>query len=252
MHEIRYGKNCIHFELLISKRKTLEISVWPDGQVIVKAPADKSIDAIVQRVRKRAPWILKQQAYFKQFESPHPPREYVSGESFRYLGKQYRLKVIDIRKDVDENDQSRIKSNSKHRDKERVKLMGGYLRVFTQRNEDPEYVKQLVDRWYRQHAERKFVERMRVCQEIMRKHGVGEVALEIRMMKNRWGSCTPKGKILLNPRLIEFPTYCIDYVILHELCHILYPHHGKAFYRLLNTVLPEWENIRMRLNKNWP
>ena len=247
-YEIQYGKNRICFNLTRSERRTLEISVWPDGRVVVKAPADKSIDAILRRVRKRAHWILKQQAYFEQFESPQPPREYVSGESFRYLGKQYRLKIIDIQKDGTENDQRRIESENNHLHREQVKLVGGYLRVFTQRKEDRSHIKQLVDRWYRRHAERKFAERLGVCQEIMRRHGVGEVTFEIRKMKNRWGSCTPKGRILLNPHLVEFPTYCIDYVILHELCHLLHPHHSKEFYRLLKSVLPEWETIRKNLN----
>ena len=236
MPEIRYGEQSIPFDLTFAERRTLEISVWPDGRVVVKAPHGKAPDLVATRVQKRARWILRQQAYFRQLDEAQPEKEYVSGESFRYLGKQYRLKVFEMEKSTPSA--------------ESAKLVGGYLQVRTSDKDDRSRVKGLVDKWYRQHAQRKFAERLRLCSDIMRKHGVENPALEIRRMQKRWGSCTPRGTILLNPRLVEFPVYCIDYVILHEMCHLLHPDHSKAFYRLLESVLPEWQAIRERLNFN--
>lgn len=240
MHEIRYGAKAIQFDLIFSVRRTLEISVLPDRHVIVKAPDTKTVDEVKQRVQRRARWILKQQAYFTQYEYSETPKEYVSGESFRYMGKQYRLKVISI-EPHNNNSKSPLS-------KEGVKLSGGYLRVYTNHKGERARVKSLVDQWYRRHAKRKFEERLTVCSEVMRKYGVVTPVMEIRKMKNRWGSCTPSRRILLNPKLIEFPTYCIDYVILHELCHLLYPYHSKEFYRLLHAILPEWVLIKRKLN----
>jgi predicted metal-dependent hydrolase len=240
MHEITYGNRIISFDLIFSERKTLEISVLPDCRVVVKAPVGKEVEQVKQRVQKRARWIVKQQDYFRQFGQAQPPKEYVSGESFRYLGKQYRLKVIAMA--------SGKSRSGGHAGKESVKLTGGYFRVCTNHKGERLHVKRLLDKWYREHAKKKFRERVAVCFEAMRKYGIAFPAMEIRSMKNRWGSCTPSGRILLNPKLIAFPTYCIDYVILHELCHLLHPYHSKEFYRLLQAVLPEWEIIKSRLN----
>ncbi|NIR47558.1 M48 family metallopeptidase [candidate division KSB1 bacterium] len=236
MPEIQYGNKTITFELSFAERKTLEIAVLPDQTVFVKAPNGKPLDKVLQRVQNRARWILKQQAYFASFPNSEPSKEYVSGETFRYLGKQYLLKVIALNSDL----------NGELSGKECVKMIGGTIRVYTKAKDFP-HVKDLMDRWYRAHAERKFAKRIDICSQMMQKYGIKRPPVEIRVMKNRWGSFTSSGKVLLNPRLIEWPTYCIDYVILHELCHLKYPHHSKAFYQLLNTVLPEWREIKSRL-----
>lgn len=237
MPEIQYGSKTIHFELTFAERKTLEIAVLPDQSVFVKAPNGKPLDEVLQRVQKRARWILKQQAYFASFPQTTAEKEYVSGETFRYLGKQYLLKVIPLNSD----------SENRLPGKECVKMVGRYIRVYTWEKDNPSRVKRLLDAWYRDHAEKKFQERIEVCTQVVEKYGIKRLAVEIRAMKNRWGSFTPSGKVLLNPRLIECPTYCIDYVILHEFCHLKYPNHSKEFYRLLQTVLPEWQEIKKRL-----
>jgi predicted metal-dependent hydrolase len=237
VYQIQYGNKIIKFDISFAERKTLEIAVLPDQSVFVKAPAGKRLEEVLRRVQKRARWIVKQQSYFASVTHSFPPKEYVSGETFRYLGKQYRLKVMPLNSHFDEETPTR----------ECVKMIGRYIRVYTNRKDDSSHVKNLLDRWYRAHAERKFEERIDLCSQVMQKYGIKRPQVKIRVMKNRWGSFTPSGKVLLNLRLIEWPTYCIDYVILHELCHLKFPNHGKEFYRLLKTVLPEWEEIKKRL-----
>jgi predicted metal-dependent hydrolase len=83
----------------------------------------------------------------------------------------------------------------------------------------------------------------------MRRYGVGEPEMRVRTMKRRWGSCTPSRRILLNRWLVLAPTYCVDYVVIHELCHVVHPHHGRDFYRLLDRVLPDWRRRKERLSR---
>ncbi len=237
MPEIQYGSRSITFELIRAERKTMEIAVLPDQSVLVKVPQDKRLEEILTRIRKRALWIVKQQAYFASFQNSIHEKEYVSGETFRYLGRQYLLKVIPL----DENLEITLPC------RECVRLRGRYLYVYTKEKNNVSRVRKLVERWYREHAEKKFNQRIEICLRLVEKYGIERPPIEIRSMKNRWGSFTASGKVLLNPRLIEWPAYCIDYVILHELCHLKYAAHNKQFYQLLHTVLPDWQEIKRRL-----
>ena len=211
----------------------------PDQSVHVSAPLEASEEDILRRVGRRARWILKQQRFFSEHHPAARSKEYVSGETLHYLGRQYRLKVIDLQD---------IALSPAYSD-ESVRLARPYLRVYTRRPGDPLHIRRRVEQWYREKAERKFVERLRICSDRMGKYGVVEPPVQLRKMEKRWGSCAPSGRILLNPRLVETPTYCIDYVTFHELCHLKHPHHGAAFYQLLTAALPEWREIKRRLER---
>ncbi len=229
MQSVRYGTKTIEFQIRRARRKTLAIEVHPDSTVILIAPEETSIEDLKAKVIKRAKWIVKQQEYFEQFLPHTPSRDYVSGETHYYLGRRYILKVIS------EN------SNA-------VKLKAGQIMVYTT-NPSPSKVKSLLAAWYYNHAKNKFET---VLQEVKPKFQQDDISigdLQIQRMKKRWGSCTSNGKITLNPELIKAPTKCIEYVIIHELCHIKVPNHSKAFYNLLEEKLPNWEKWKMRLEK---
>lgn len=231
--QVQYGDTTIEYTTRRSDRKTLAVRVEPDQTVEVRAPKDASDDAVREKVRKRAQWILEQRSYFDSFVREHAPREYVSGETHRYMGRQYRLKVIQI--DEDES--------------ERVKLKGPYFRIYSYQKGNREHVKAQLDEWYRAHAKDKFAERLEEAGKVMRKYGVEKPPMRVRRMKKRWGSCTSRGHILLNLDLIRAPRLCIDYVIAHELCHLKYPNHGTEFYNLLSRVMPDWKEIKGRLRE---
>jgi predicted metal-dependent hydrolase len=232
-YTVAYGTREISFTITYSDRKTLEIAVFPDQTVWVTAPEDASLDEIKQRVVKRAKWVVKQKRYFERFDSPNGDFEYISGETHRYLGRQYRLKVIQIDSD----------------DRESVKLKGPFFRIHTHRKQNNRHTKELLDQWYRGHATKKFNERFDLCLKNLRKYNISRPKLKLRSMEKRWGSYTPSDKVFLNPSLVKHPTYCIDYVIIHELCHTKYPHHDKKFYQLLNTVLPDWQKRKHKLER---
>ena len=227
-HKIKYGTQIIPFQLEYRKRKTLEIGVYPDMSVKIKAPLKRTYREIEEKVRKRAAWIIEQRYFFSLFLPKQPERKYIGGETHYYLGRQYRLKII----------------NSK---KEDVKLKGGYIYIYTSNRKNSSKVKMLLDNWYRSHAQLKYEHRLIICYNLINKYKIDIPKLQIRKMTKRWGSCSPKGIIILNTQLIKAPSHCIDYVIIHELCHLKHPNHSKAFYRLLTQVMPNWEIRRKRL-----
>ena len=204
--------------------------VHPDSSVHVKAPKEVGFEDVRAKVLKRAGWITKQQRTFESYPPPLPTRQYTSGESFRYLGKQYRLKVIEA-------------------DTERVKLYRGRLEVAVHHPGERAAVKKLVDRWYKARAEHVFTERYEACLEKVRSCGISHNAgFDLYNMSKRWGSCTKDGRILLNPLLVGAPKECIDYVVIHELCHTVERNHSTQFYSLLSRCLSDWQNRRDKLN----
>lgn len=228
-HCITYGTTEIAYDVAFSHRTTLAIQVFPDGRVTVRAPQGCSLVRIEEVVGKRAGWIIKQYQRFQSYAPPTVlPREYVSGESYRYLGRQYRLKVL-------------------AGTPEQVVLGRTELYV-TARDKEPQRVRRVLDTWYREEARRIFAERLAVCWPRVVHLQVASPTLSIRQMKTRWGSCGRNGRILLNLRLLQAPIDLIDYVVVHELCHLKEHNHSKRYYALLDTAMPDWRERRQRLN----
>lgn len=225
---IAYGGKEIVFHVQVSDRKTMEIAVHPDNSVIVKAPRGVSEDDIHGRVYRRARWIAKQINYFQQFHPRTPRRQYVSGETHLYLGRQYRLKVS--------------AGNNPG-----VKLVRGFLYVTYRGKQNPVRVRLLLDEWYLERARIKYAESLDRCFPDLQRMGYAQPTIHIRRMKTRWGSLSSKGTLTLNRELIRAPRDCIDYVVTHELCHLKYKDHSRAFYRLLEQVMPDWERRKHRL-----
>lgn len=223
---IQFGSKTIEYQLAYSDRKTLGITVTPEMEVEVVAPLGSSLDKIQQKVKKRAPWILKQQSYFLAFYPKRPARRYVSGETHLYMGRQYLLKVI-------------------LSELETVKYRGRYIEVFTK---DKTQAGVLVKAWYRKRAQLKFEAIARPLIERFKKYQVAPTGIYLKEMPTRWGSCTPKGKIILNPALIQAPRPCIEYVIVHELCHLIHPNHTRQFMDLQTKEMVDWERWKYKLD----
>jgi len=227
----QYGDEQICFERR-SRRKNVKnvlIKVHPDCRVEVSAPADSDDNAVLQAVRKRAGWISLQLQDFRQQQEYLCAREYISGESHFYLGKQYLLKVLEA-----------------EREPEGVKMLRGKLEVRL-RQKDPAKVKKLLGDWYKTRAKAVFYRRLNTMLE-QALWTTTQPPLAIRTMQTQWGSCSPGGRLTLNPHLVKAPTECIDYVILHELCHLVEHNHSERFYRLLQQVMPDWQQRKTRLD----
>lgn len=228
---VLFGQTEISYCVNHCDRKTLAIHVYPDGQVFIDAPISADNQAIANKVKKRASWILKQKHIVASYPPILPKRQYVSGETRRYLGRQYRLK---IEKSV----------------LEEVKLFHGKLQVQVYNPENLERIKSLLEDWYRLKAKLIFSERYAFCVQQVARLGIEhDQGFQLRVMSKRWGSCTKQGNIILNPELIAAPKECIDYVITHELCHLKERNHSAKFYKLLATVMKDWELRRKRLNE---
>lgn len=230
-HHIQYGSTTIEYQLDYAARRTLAISVHPDLSVTVIAPEDTSLEAVQAKVQKRANWILRQQREFALYLPHIPPRQYISGETHWYLGKQYRLKVIQAA------------------DAEWVKLERGYLYVRTTDKTDTLRVEALVNGWYLRQARRVFQERLRALLPRFAAFNLPDFELRIKPLTARWGSCTEAGVITLNLQLIQVSKASIDYVLVHELCHLIEHNHSKRFYQLLDRLLPDWRVRRKALNE---
>lgn len=222
---IDFGSRKIEFLVVFTNRKTLGITVTPELNVLVKAPIDSSIDNIKEKLVKKAPWIIKQQSFFLSFHPKTTERKFISGETHLYLGRQYLLKVV-----IDNS--------------ESVKLKGKFIEVKTTNKSK---AKQLVNAWYLNQARSKFISIAQQLIDNFKKHKVEPTSIILREMPTRWGSCTAKGKIILNPELIKAPKGCIEYVIIHELCHLIHHDHTQKFIDLQTTEMPDWEKWKMKL-----
>ncbi|GAA5562495.1 hypothetical protein Asch03_04004 [Acinetobacter schindleri] len=228
---IIYGDEVVDFEVLESPSRTekILIKVYADCRVVVSAPLNADDKTIIEAVKQRSRWIYKQLREFREQSRFITPRQYKSGESHFYLGKQYQLKVI--------HDDTKPKG---------VKLLRGRLEVNTL-DTDIESIKFHLDEWYRSRAKVIFEVRL---QRILEQALWVETQPDIRLMtmRTQWGNCSPSGVLTLNPHLVKAPTICIDYVILHELCHLVEHNHSERFYQLLNQVMPDWSKIKNQLD----
>lgn len=230
-HAVAFGQKRISFSLEQKPRKALKISVLPDLSVGVSAPHTLSIDKVLRKVQRRASWIVRQIDYFKSYMPKEPPRQFISGETHYYYGRQYRLKVMLAKK-------------------QDVKLKGKYIYVYSLRPESRPRTKRLVYEWYRARAQQMFAVITERCHERLEKYGIKRPAIDVKSMKSRWGSCGhTKSRIGLNTELIKAPSHCIEYVIMHEMCHLKYPNHTRQFYNFLSLVMPDWEKRKARLER---
>ena len=224
---IQYGATIIDYDIEFAQRKTLSICVNPDSSVCLRAPIDATLEQIQQKVHKRASWILKQKRFFESFGTSTTKRQYISGESYLYLGRQYMLRVKESNVNAVHYQNNIIEIECRHKKDAGI----------------------LLQTWYRQRANVKFQEYAQPIIEQFSIYGVKPQSLSIKKMDKRWGYCTIDGHITLNPRLICAPRCCIEYVITHELCHLIYRCHNKEFYALLTKEMPHWERWKNKLER---
>jgi predicted metal-dependent hydrolase len=229
---IQLGKRMILYNVVYSAKPLFRITITPDGSVSVQVPEGKSQEEIERRIRKKRRWIIRQLDYFDQFRPEFPKKSYVSGETHLYIGRQYRLKIV-----------------SEPSIPDGVKMNGRFLFIYTSQSNDRRHLQKQLDRWYRKRAEKLFEDRLKILFEKIKRYHCRFPDLVLRKMKRRWGSCTKTGKIILNTDLIKVPLNCIEYVIMHELCHLVEHNHTERFYSLLSTCMPDWEKRRKKLKQ---
>jgi len=237
IRRLRFGSTTIDYELRRSprRRKTVEISVDPVDGVRVAAPASASPARIDALIKRRASWILRRFADCRNGAALAPRREFVTGESLDYLGKQYRLRLV--RGDA--------------RASGPVRLARGWLEIVAPMTaSEPEGRRRAVrmlERWYRTHAEGKIGQRV---QFFAARLGVKPQRVLVRSQERRWGSCGAGKTLRFNWRIIMAPLSVVDYVVVHELCHLRHPNHGRAFWDMVAGLLPDYEIRRQQLRRD--
>ena len=232
IQSVKYGDELIEFIIcfVANRRKKVAIHVHPDGSVQVDAPEKEDLINIKRAVLKRARWIVSHVNLAKTQMESVLPREYVSGESYMYLGRRFPLKIVSA-------------NDKKNND---VKLLQGQLKIFTV-DTSPLKVKSLLWEWYRDHAKQYFSRRLKtISKEVS--WIKSEPEWQLLTMRKQWGSCSPKGKLSLNPHLVKAPKECVEYVLYHELCHLQEHNHSKRFYTLLNELMPNWKSVKIKLD----
>jgi predicted metal-dependent hydrolase len=222
-YSVVYGDEHIRFSVryLPRPQRRVAIHVMPDGAVQVDAPEGAALHDIKWAVRQRAGWVWQQLQALHARKLHVLPREYVSGETHFYLGRRHMLKV-----------------QSAQGGPPGVRLWHGRLEITTAKR-DALTVRRLLEEWYRERAADVFA---RVIAEMAPRLRLrrGLPPSRLLSMRTQWGSCSPKGEVLLNPYLVKAPKACIEYVVAHELCHLKEHNHSDRFYRQLDRVLPDW------------
>lgn len=229
---LRYGDRKTDYHVSPAERLTAKIliHVHPDGMVEVEAPPNRPTSVIQAAVQKRARWIFENLDSAKDARAYALPREYVGGETHFYLGRRYRLLV-----------REELAAPSS------VKLVRGCIEIVAP-VADQAAIKQRLRHWYRVRAQDYFRRRLDHISA-----GIDWLCVSPPMklvsMEHQWGSCSPAGSINLNPALIRAPRHCIDYVLLHELCHLKEHNHSKKFYALLYKHDPNWVDTKAELDR---
>ena len=223
--EVRFGLTAIPYMVRRSQRRgTVSIAIDPSMGVLLTAPQTTPIARLDRVVHDKARWIVERLRRGSADAERTAPREFVNGETFLYLGRQYRLRIV-------------AGAVAK------VVLTGGRLAV-TVPVGSAAAVRKAVVAWYRHHAAERLPERAAIW---AKKLGVAVPVVLIRDQRRRWGSCAPKGNLRFNWRTVQAPMRLVDYVVAHELVHLGHRHHTAAFWAALGRVMPDYEARREAL-----
>ena len=216
------------FETIRTDRvKSASIDV-EDNLVKVTVPKNLSDERIEELIKGRILWI-KQKLALQATAIISKPKEYVDGEAFAYLGRNYRLKCA-------------------NGTEESVKLRSGYLNVTTKNGKrNSEHIKAAIEQWYRTKALSRLIDKTNRYSAILK---VEPTSINLKDYKAMWGSCSPKGVVSYNWRIILAPHKIVDYIVVHELCHLIEPNHSSKYWKQVRSVIPDYENSKEWLKNN--
>lgn len=223
-----YQLQNIEFSIVYSGRRTLGISVLPDSTVIVRAPYRASLKTINRIVQEKAEWIIKHRDNYGLGERRKLNGAMTHGEKQLFRGKDYLLQLIPSVKPF-------------------VRFNDDTIEIGLENPDDKHAIRRLLYKGYKSEAAKTFPEMLNMALKIHENQLFRPTGLIIRSMKSRWGSCSKKGIITLSTELIKLPDIYIEYVIVHELCHLKHQNHGNEYYKLLSELFPDWKQVRKAL-----
>ena len=229
---VNIGETKIFYDLERKDVKNLNLRIRKNGSVYVSANYLVQDDVVDNFIERKANYILAAKKKFGELsELSLTPKKYISGESFLVLGKNLRLVVSKGPKDTINSD-------------------GLFLYLTVKNTEDFPKKERIVKKYFDNYRKNYFGETISNIYPVFVKYGVQMPRLCIRNMETRWGSCSlVNGTITLNKHLLEAPPHCVEYVVMHEFCHFIYPNHSKQFYAFLTMLMPDWKERKQTLDK---
>lgn len=215
------------------RRRTVSISVKPDCSVRLLVPANLPEKKIIELIKQKSSWVEGKIAYFQELQKRHKQKKYVSGECFKYLGRSYRLKIV---------------HNDENKD---VKLLNGTFNIPVpsglQQGEQTLLIIRRLSTWYQNHALTRLEEKVR---RYSAEVGIYPTSVGVKGYKSRWGTCHLDGRIYFNWRIIIAPHSVVDYLVVHELCHLVHHNHSKRYWKQVETILPDYSEREEWLKLN--
>lgn len=221
--KVQYGTKELEFKVEFKNRDTMSISVEPPNDILVVAPIGTLEEDIKSIVKSRGRWIVQKLFEFRNIEAKRINREFVNGESFMYLGRNYSLQIH-----VDETLQNNFK----------VKLFRGKFHIYVKEKSD-EIIKEAMETWYREKTEEQVRKRIKYYQKFLEKKPND---IKVKEQKKRWASCTSKNELLFNWRCGMAKATALDYIVVHEMCHMYYKNHSQEFWDLVASVMSDYES----------
>ncbi|AFS78027.1 hypothetical protein DUF45 [Gottschalkia acidurici 9a] len=218
MHGTRY----IEFDVAFRKRKTIQISITPPNEIKVSVPRGMSEENIIDIVKIKANWIEKKILYFKDIKYEKINRKFINNEPFMYLGRSYLLQI-----EVDKN----IKDPQ-------VKLFQGKIYVYTS-IKDKRIIQGAMEKWYREKTKEKVEERVKYYLHLFKKE---PRSIRIKQQKRIWASCTYRDDLLFNWRCVMARPDVLDYIIVHEMCHMHHKNHSKDYWNMVESIIPDYRD----------
>lgn len=237
LKQFTFGTSEINYILLRQSDATsMKISVEFEHGLEVIAPADLSDQAVEQVLHKKARWIVQKLKQIEGIEVAPQQREFVSGEKFPYLGRQYTLIV-----------------SERTERRPMIVMRNSTFEVTIQPNmkvwNRHQTIRVLFRDWYKKQAQSKLTEQVFTYANRL---NLQPTEIKVLDMDRRWGSCTPRGAIYLNWRLIMAPIQVIDYLVVHELCHLSVLEHSPIFWNTIGSIIADYEERREWLRVNGP
>lgn len=210
-----------------SRRRTVAIYIDPARGVLVRAPKRVRDSEIEEFMLKKSRWISRKLTEVQKRAAETPRHTYLAGDIFHYLGDEYCLRICEWKRGVS--------------------ISGNDMLVCVKPGDSTERVRSILKKWYSDRAREKFFERVTYYSNAI---GVQPNRVAVRNQSRRWGSCSGKGNVNLNLKLIMAPPEILDYVVAHELCHLRHPNHSPDFWNLLARTVPDFAERRRWLKEN--
>ena len=237
MEKIKFKNQEIEFEIIRSSRKTIGIIVNADQELIVRSPQRTSIKNIKNLLKEKENWILEKLAKMSEIKAPPKDKEFVRGETLYFLGKEYKLIPIA---------EANIKSLKIELVEENLIIIFPAELEDNKEKRKTEIREKLIS-WYRSQAKIKINELINIHKKYL---DVEPNKIVIKKQKKRWGSCSGKKNLNFNWKIIMAPLKVIEYLVVHELVHLIHPNHSKDFWQTVAEIIPDYEEKKEWLRIN--